>query len=91
VARGATNEAFAGEVATKVIALDRPQTPRLMRLPENLADRALLAGSGRAGEIAGGGTGAAAAAPPFGDAGFEEWCLQFFETGAAYWRQRLGR
>ena len=42
VTAGTTNETFASEVATKVIALGRPQTPRLMRLPQNLANRVLL-------------------------------------------------
>jgi hypothetical protein len=81
VSRGATNETFAGDVAAKVIALGRPQTPRLMRLPANLSNRGVLAGS--APEAAG--------AVPAGDRAMAEWCLQFFEAGAAYWRQRAGR
>lgn len=49
VAAGVTNEGFAGAVAAEVIALGRPQTPRLMRLPGDLAERPLLA---RAGGVA---------------------------------------
>jgi len=81
VSSGATNESFSSDVAAKVIGLGRPQTPRLMRLPVNLSNRALL----------GGATAPTAAVPPGDDRGLEEWWLQFFETGAAYWRQRVGR
>lgn len=93
MAAGRTNEDFASDVATRVIAIGRPQTPRLMRLPAGLDGRPLLAGA-RAGTT----TSAAAAGaavpppgPPFDERALDEWCLQFFETGAAYWRQRLGR
>jgi hypothetical protein len=80
VANGTTNEAFGNAVAGRVLALGRPQTPRLMRLPAELSGRPLLKPSvSRPLTPAG-------AAP-----GMEEWWLQFFETGAAYWRQRLGR
>jgi hypothetical protein len=81
VANASTNEAFGNDVATRVLALGRPQTPRLMRLPPDLSNRALLAGS------------SAAAAPPAADSdrAMAEWCLQFFESGAAYWRQRVVR
>jgi hypothetical protein len=81
ISRGATNEAFASDVAAKVIALGRPQTPRLMRLPANLSNRGVLAGT--APEAAG--------AVPADDRAMAEWCLQFFEAGAAYWRHRAGR
>jgi len=37
-----TNEAFSMAVAGKVMALGQPQTPKLMRLPESLANRAML-------------------------------------------------
>ena len=82
VAKGATNESFGSDVAAKVIGLGRPQTPRLMRLPANLSNRVVLGASGvaEAAALAGG-----------GDRAMEEWCLQFFEAGAAYWRQRVGR
>jgi hypothetical protein len=81
VANASTNEAFGNDVASKVIALGRPQTPRLMRLPPDLSNRPLLAGS------------AVSATPLAGDTdrAMAEWCLQFFESGAAYWRQRVGR
>jgi len=83
VTSGATNESFGSDVAAKVIGLGRPQTPRLMRLPANLSNRALLAGAA--------GSAQAAAPAVGGDRAMEEWCLQFFEAGAAYWRQRVGR
>jgi hypothetical protein len=79
---GVTNESFSSDVATKVIALGRPQTPRLMRLPAELSNRPLLGGAA--------GPGVA----PFmadQDRAMAAWCLQFFEAGAAYWRQRAGR
>jgi hypothetical protein len=98
VARGTTNEAFGNDVAAQVIAIGRPQTPRLMRLPAGLADRALLAGSAGGGAA---GTGATTGGPgtvvpggtaaPWSDRTMDEWWLQFFEMGAAHWRQRLGR
>jgi hypothetical protein len=94
VARGQTNEDFGSDVAAQVIGLGRPQTPRLMRLPAGLDRLALLAARG----------GAAAPAtavipgrlsPDSGgtldDRAMAEWWLQFFEAGAAHWRQRLGR
>lgn len=37
-----TNEAFSMAVAAKVMAIGQPQTPKLMRLPESLANRAIL-------------------------------------------------
>jgi uncharacterized caspase-like protein len=81
VLKASTNEAFATDIAAKVLALGRPQTPRLMRLPPDLSNCALLAGS------------AAAASPQAADPdrAMAEWCLQFFESGAAYWRQRVVR
>ena len=39
---GVTNEAFAMDIAAKVSALQRPQTPRLMRLPATLCERPVL-------------------------------------------------
>ena len=81
VSRGATNEAFSNDVAAKVIGLGRPQTPRLMRLPADLSNRVVL--GARASD---------ASAPAAGDdRAMSEWCLQFFEAGASYWRQRVGR
>jgi hypothetical protein len=78
---GATNESFSSDVAAKVLAIGRPQTPRLMRLPADLSNRAVL-----------GGPVAEGIAPlSGGDQAMAEWCLQFFEAGASYWRQRLGR
>jgi len=55
VSRGVTNEAFGGTIASGVIALGRPQTPRLMRLPADLSNRVLL--SSPSGTFAGGATG----------------------------------
>jgi hypothetical protein len=81
VSSGATNESFANDVAAKVIGLGRPQTPRLMRLPQDFTNRALLGGTAAAVSVP-----TTAGIPPV-----EEWCQQFFEAGAAYWRQRLGR
>lgn len=40
--RGTTNERFAGEVAARVIALGRPQTPKLMRLSQGFEERPLF-------------------------------------------------
>ena len=90
---GQTNEEFASEVATQVIGLGRPQTPRLMRLPAGLDRLAVLAngGSVTSGVV---GIGQAIAAPSstptLDDRAMAEWCLRFFEAGAAHWRQRLG-
>lgn len=97
VASRQTNEGFASEVATRVTGLGRPQTPRLMRLPADLNGLALLAGRGAAGVPAG--MGPVSTADEFANFGplpadnraMAEWCLQFFEAGAAYWRQRAGR
>ena len=83
VSRGVTNEDFNNEVAAKVIAIGRPQTPQLMRLPANLTGRSLLAGSALEAQAVGPLQGS-------GDRAWDEWCLQFFEAGAARWRQRLG-
>ena len=83
VGNASTNEVFGNDVAAKVLALGRPQTPRLMRLPPDLSNRPLL-----------GGSAAGAAATPLAadsDRAMAEWCLQFFESGAAYWRQRVVR
>jgi hypothetical protein len=94
VARGQTNEDFGSDVAAQVIGLGRPQTPRLMRLPAGLDGLALLT-SRRA--AAGGATGPVPGRPASGsgatldDRATAEWWLQFFEAGAAHWRQRLGR
>lgn len=88
VSGGATNEDFGSTVATGVIAIGRPQTPRLMRLPAELAGRALLAGPVMTGGPV---SPPGGVAPIAGDRAFDEWCLQFFEAGAAHWRQRLGR
>ena len=87
VGRGVTNESFGNDVAAKVIGLGRPQTPRLMRLPADLSNRALLAG----GAPLGGGASKVSAPAAGDDQAMAEWCLQFFESGAAYWRQRVGR
>jgi hypothetical protein len=91
VAGSMTNEKFASGVATKVIALGRPQTPRLMRLPADLAGRPLLgAVRGELGAPAPGTTEPVDLGPgPVEPAA--EWWLQFFEAGAAYWRARVGR
>jgi hypothetical protein len=87
VSSSMTNESFAADVAAKVIALGRPQTPRLMRLPADLANRQLLSGAS-----AGAGMAVPFDAPAMvGDRAMTEWCLQFFEAGATYWRQRAGR
>jgi hypothetical protein len=80
VAKGATNESFGNDVAAKVIGLGRPQTPRLMRLPPDLSNRGVLGGT----------TAPAFTAAAGSDRAMEEWCLQFFEAGASYWRQRVG-
>jgi hypothetical protein len=94
VARGQTNEDFGSDVAAQVIGLGRPQTPRLMRLPAGLDGLAVLAGRGNA---AAGTTGLSPGPPSPGaggtldDRALAEWWLQFFEAGAAHWRQRLGR
>jgi hypothetical protein len=72
-----------------VIALGRPQTPRLMRLPQNLSGRALFASADSGGTAPSPGDGSRL--PALTDRALEEWCLQFFEAGAAHWRQRLGR
>lgn len=78
-----TNETFANDVASKVIALGRPQTPKLMRLSQEFSERSILAG------LASG----AKPATPVADASlaWDEQCLQLFESGAALYRQRLGR
>jgi hypothetical protein len=88
VAGSVTNESFMNDVAAKVIALGRPQTPRLMRLPADLTGRVLL---GATPAAAGAPDPLAAPGPSLTDRAFDEWCLQFFEDGAARWRQRLGR
>jgi hypothetical protein len=88
-----TNESYANDVAATVIALGRPQTPRLMLLPAGLEGLPVL----------GGGRSAAPGMPqspmfpaptpvqpPMDDRAMAEWCLQFIEAGAAYWRQQLG-
>ena len=84
VDRAVTNEAFASDVASKVIAIGRPQTPMLMRLSEEFSERSILAGVTD-------GTRPSATAPMGGASGWDERCLQFFETGAALFRERLGR
>jgi hypothetical protein len=92
VERSQTNEDFANEIAAKVIALGRPQTPRLMRLPNGLEGVPVL-GGGRgveAGATPGGSPLAAPPPPSFDDRAMAEWCLRFFEAGAAYWRQKQG-
>jgi hypothetical protein len=98
VSRGVTNESFNNDVATNVIALGRPQTPQLMRLPAGLAGRSLLAATATDGlsvPLPPGavypGPDAGGAPLSSGDRAWEEQCLQFFEAGAALWRQRLGR
>lgn len=94
-ARGQTNESFANDVATAVIALGRPQTPRLMRLPAGLGGLVVLAGTGGSGAAAGASLPLAGDAwpdgGPAGDRALAEWWLGFFEAGAAHWRQRVGR
>ncbi|HUF47956.1 MAG TPA: caspase family protein, partial [Vicinamibacterales bacterium] len=89
VSRGMTNEDFSNDVAARVIALGRPQTPRLMRLPATLAGRALLAGTASPAPSVG--PQGAAGLPAAGDPAWDDWCLEFFEAGAAHWRARLGR
>lgn len=88
VSSGATNESFAGDVAAQVIAIGRPQTPRLMRLPADLANRPVLGGGAPATVAAAPGVAAAGAGS---DRAMAEWWLQFFEAGAAYWRHHAGR
>ena len=96
VSRAQTNEDFGNAVAAQVIGLGRPQTPRLMRLAAGLDGLALLAGrgggtgQGRPEEVLAGGFATVPSAMP-DDRAMAEWCLQFFEAGAAHWRQRLGR
>ena len=86
--RGVTNESFGNDVAAKVIGLGRPQTPRLMRLPADLVESCAAGRRSSVGEEA----RARSQRPAAGDdQAMAEWCLQFFESGAAYWRQRLGR
>jgi hypothetical protein len=85
VAGESTNEVFANDVTAKVIALGRPQTPRLMRLPAALTGRPLL-GATLESSVQSNPT-----AVPSTDRAWAEWCLQFFEAGAAHWRQQLGR
>ena len=94
VARGQTNEDFGSDVAAQVIGLGRPQTPRLMRLPAGL-DR-LRAARGRRrrggrGDRRRSGRVWRRPGATLDDRAMAEWCLQFFEAGAAHWRQRLGR
>jgi hypothetical protein len=69
-----------------------------MRLPAGLAGRSLLAASATDGlsvPLFPGavypGPDAGGAPSSSGDRAWEEQCLQFFEAGAALWRQRLGR
>jgi len=89
VADSITNEKFASGVATKVIALERPQTPRLMRLPADLTGRPLLSGArGAAGAPVPGATEPADVVPGPADPA-AEWWLRFFEAGAGYWRARV--
>ncbi|AMY07802.1 putative protein containing caspase domain protein [Luteitalea pratensis] len=96
VSRRQTNEDYGSEVATQVIGLGRPQTPRLMRLPAGLDQLPLLAGKGGAGgvvdaaDVVPGGK-APGAGVPQDERAMAEWWLQIHEAGAAYWRQRLGR
>lgn len=97
VSRRQTNEDYGSEVATQVIGLGRPQTPRLMRLPAGLDQLPLLAGKGGAGgvvdaaDVVPGGGKAPGAGVPQDERAMAEWWLQIHEAGAAYWRQRLGR
>ena len=81
VSERATNETFATEIATKVGGLGRPQTPRLMRLPEGLEGRPILSTSTAE---------SSSASASRVDFDWERQCLQFFEAGAAYLRGRLG-
>jgi hypothetical protein len=90
VSHGVTNEDFGSEIATKVISLGRPQTPRLMRLPPEWAGQSRLAGAAVTPQAA------VSAAPgstqlSLGPRDADAWWLQFFEAGAAYWRQRVGQ
>lgn len=89
VVRGATNEDFGSEVAAKVIALGRPQTPRLMRVPAELSARAVLGGGAATAQAAP--VPAVAGAATLGARDVDRWWLELFEAGAAYWRQRLGQ
>ena len=92
ISRGVTNEDFGNDVAARVIALGRPQTPRLMRLPADLSGRRLLTPANAAADPGPtSGIGAGGGAPAANEQAFNEWCLQFFEAGAAYWRRRLGQ
>ena len=87
VAAETTNEEFGNSIAARVIALGRPQTPRLMRLPAELAGRPVLAApAGSAATQPAASTGLAS-----GDRALEQWCLQFLESGVAHLRERLGR
>jgi hypothetical protein len=88
-----TNEAFAREVENKVVALGRPQTPRLMPLPAGSSGRPVLAATRRGAD-----TGDTSVPPPLvstpvatDDRAMAEWWLEFFENGAAQLRRRLGR
>lgn len=93
VSRGQTNEDYGNDVATQVIGLGRPQTPRLMRLPAGLDRLALLAGTSGAVVAAGlvPAAPASGSGATFDERAMAEWWLQFLEAGAAHWRQRLGR
>lgn len=80
VSQRVTNESFATEIATKVGGLGRPQTPRLMRLPAELAGRPIFSAAAESATATGSRV----------DLEWERQCLQFFEVGAAYLRERLG-
>jgi caspase domain-containing protein/N-acetylmuramoyl-L-alanine amidase-like protein len=82
VSRRITNEDYALELTSKVVAMGRPQTPKLMQLPADLSGRPVLAGA--SGALPG-----STAMPAQQE--WDERCLQFFEAGAAHLRQRLGR
>jgi hypothetical protein len=91
VSRGVTNEDYGSDIATKVIAIGKPQTPRLMRLPAELSGKRLLGiESGEA--MVGQPPPSSLALPVSADTrAWDQWCLKFFEAGAAHWRQRLGQ
>jgi hypothetical protein len=80
VSQRVTNESFATEIATEVGGLGRPQTPRLMRLPAELAGRPIFSAAAESATATGSRV----------DLEWERQCLQFFEVGAAYLRERLG-
>jgi len=94
VSKTQTNEAFARDVERQVVAIGRPQTPRMMPLPVGSTGRSLLAASTRdadANDDVSVLPPAGSTAVTFADRALAEWWLEFFENGATQLRQRLGR